>query len=305
MKRLLLKLLLLLFSFTLLSAELKVHKLHDRFSNPIQENKIKFLDAKEVLFHKYKKIPFSELSGIEYKDGKLYGVGDKGYLYFMSIDIEDDKIKSLTLDKAFKVKQKGKKHKIDTEGIIFRGDYFYISYERDPRVEKISLEGKNLKSQKLNKELKKSKNYQDENKGLEAIAYSKKYGIITAPELPLKNTTNLMHTLFSKETKWSFPYTAPLTSMAFMSKNKLLLIQRDYDKKSDRMKIYLTQVNLKKCVLGVCSSKTLTKLDSKKGWNIDNFEGLASLGDNRFLMISDNNNNPKQKTLLVLFEVLD
>ncbi len=66
----------------------------------------------------------------------------------------------------------------------------------------------------------------------------------------------------------------------------------------------MTQVNLKKCTLNICSSKILAKLETEKGWNIDNFEGLAKVDKNRYLMISDDNGSPLQKTLLVLFEVL-
>jgi len=282
-------------------AEMKNHQLHSKSTLPIDEGSIRFLDAKELEFG----AKFNELSGIEYKAGKLYGVSDKGYLFYMSIDIKDKKIKALSLDKTIKLKSKKKKEKLDTEGIIFRDDFFYISFERDPKVQKYSLNGKELKTQKIDKELKKIKNYQDLNKGLEAIAYSKKYGIITAPEVPLKNKTSFMHALYSKDKTWYFPYKAPLSSMAFMSKHKLLLIQRDYNKKTFNSKVYLTRVNLKNCIYGVCNSEILATLKTKDGWSIENFEGLAKVDKKTFLMISDNNNNPKQKTLLVLFEVLD
>ena len=93
--------------------------------------------------------------------------------------------------------------------------------------------------------------------------------------------------------------------MTFMSKHKLLVIEREFDKKSAEGVIYLSIVNLKKCSLDICRSKLLAKLETKDGWNIDNFEGLTKIEKNRYLMISDDNNSPLQKTLLVLFEVLD
>jgi len=297
----LLKALLVLSLASILFAELKTHKLHSKLSLPIVQGKIKFLDVKEVVFKKN----FYELSGIEYDNGRLYGISDKGYIYYMSINIENDRIKSLSLDKTVKLKQGNIKGKIDSEGIILRDDYFYLSFERDPKIGKYSLNGKHIKTQKIDKELKKINNYRGENKGLESIAHSKKYGIITAPEVPLKSTIEYMHALYSKNDTWYFPYKAPLSSMAFMSKNKLLMIQRKYNKETFDAKVYLTQVNLKKCVFGVCRSKILATLQTKDGWNIDNFEGLTQIDKTRFLMISDNNDNPKQKTLLVLFEVLD
>jgi len=290
---------------TILNAELIPHQLHKNKTTLNKFKKIKFLDSKEVRFKSKKGIPFHELSGIEYDNGRLYGISDRGYLYHMSINIKDDKIKSLSLDRAIKLKTKKKgKIKVDTEGIILVDDSLYISFERNPKVEKFSLNGKKIKSKKISKDLKKIKNYHSANKGLEAIAYSKKYGVLTAPELPLKNKTKSLHTIYSKNKSWHFALKAPISSMAFMSKHKLLVIQREYDKKKAQGVIYLTQVNLKKCTLNICSSKILAKLESKKGWNIDNFEGLAKVDKNRYLMISDDNGSPLQKTLLVLFEVL-
>ena len=290
---------------TALNAELIPHQLHKNQTTLNQFEKIKFLDSKEIRFKSKKGIEFHELSGIEYKNGRLYGLSDRGYLYHMSINIENDKIKSLSLDKAIKLKtKKTDKVKVDTEGIILVDDSVYISFERNPKVEKFSLNGKKIKSKKIPKDLKKIKNYHSLNKGLEAIAYSEKYGVLTAPELPLKNKTEYMHAIYSKDQNWYFKLKAPISSMAFMSKHKLLVIQRDYDKKSNEGTVYLTQVNLNKCTFNICSSKVLAKLETEKGWNIDNFEGLAKIDKNRYLMISDNNDSPLQKTLLVLFEVL-
>ena len=45
-------------------------------------------------------------------------------------------------------------------------------------------------------------------------------------------------------------------------------------------------------------------MNSHKGWSVDNFEGLVRVGKNRSAMISDDNNNFFQRTLLIYFEVL-
>ncbi len=300
------KILFLLLIAILSDAKLIQHQLHQSQTTLNKFDNIKFLDAKEVKFKPYKGIKFHELSGIEYNNGRLYGVNDKGYFYHMSINIQNDKIKSLSLDRAMKLKTEKKDNiKIDTEGIVLVDNSFYIPFERNPKIEKFSFNGKKLKTKKIAKDLKKKKNYQSKNKGLEAIAYSKKYGILTAPELPLKNKIKYLHAIYSKDEIWYFPFSAPISSMAFMSKNKLLIIQRDFNKKSLKTMIYLTEVNLKKCLFNICKSKVLAKLDSEDGWDIDNFEGLTKVDKNRYLMISDDNNKPLQKTLLVLFEVVD
>jgi len=51
------------------------------------------------------------------------------------------------------------------------------------------------------------------------------------------------------------------------------------------------------------ATKTLFSWDTTEGWKIDNFEGLARLDQERYLMVSDDNANPLQRTLLVLLKL--
>jgi len=67
--------------------------------------------------------------------------------------------------------------------------------------------------------------------------------------------------------------------------------------------VTLKKIYLKRCKNGLCRSKVLVKMNSHKGWDVDNFEGLARVGKNRYVMISDDNDNFYQKTLLIYFEV--
>ena len=84
----------------------------------------------------------------------------------------------------------------------------------------------------------------------------------------------------------------------------MLVLERSFDNIMRRRITTLSKVYLDKCNDGLCKSVVLAKLDSKKGWNIDNFEGLTKISDNQYLMVSDDNDSMFQKTLLVLFEVL-
>jgi len=45
-------------------------------------------------------------------------------------------------------------------------------------------------------------------------------------------------------------------------------------------------------------------LDNTKGWLLDNFEGLTQHQGRYFFMVSDNNDNRLQRTLLTYFEIL-
>ncbi|MGB1311695.1 MAG: esterase-like activity of phytase family protein, partial [Leucothrix sp.] len=69
--------------------------------------------------------------------------------------------------------------------------------------------------------------------------------------------------------------------------------------------ISLRQVKLDQCnQQNHCAVRDLAIFDSTKGWNIDNFEGLTHLQGNQYLMVSDDNKNPLQRTLMVKFEIL-
>ena len=180
----------------------------------------------------------------------------------------------------------------------------YISHLREPRVDVFSLDGKKIKKYKIAKELRDIENYQGKNKALEAIAYSKKYGIITAPELPLIGEASNLHVIYTNDKQYKFRATSSLTAMEFIDDDKLLTLERSFNKSTHQTVIVLTKVFLDRCDGGVCKNERLALLDSERGWNLDNFEGLSKVGKNRFLMISDNNGRKYQKTLLVLFEIV-
>jgi len=270
---------------------------------------INILDSKELRFDALDGIEFTELSALAYRDSVLYALSDKGYLYHFDIEIQNSKIKKLFLKKAFKLKKKSdkkfKKKNRDSEGLVFLDDDLLISFERKHRVELFSLSAVKIKKIKIHKSLRESKNYESKNKGLEAVAYSKKYGVITAPELPLKYKNEAYHTLYSKDKTWKFKAKGSVTALEFIDKNRLLILLREFNELTRKRVTALYEVNLKKCKKGVCKSKVLARLDSSDGWKIDNFEGLTKVEKNRYLMVSDDNGSFFQKTLLVLFEIID
>jgi len=260
---------------------------------------IKILDSKELRFSLS---DVSELSALAYKKGKLYILGDKGFLYLFDIKIENEKIKKLSLKKIMKLKssksKRLKKSKRDSEGLTFLGDDLLISFEKKPRVELFSKDGIKIKSQKIHTYLRDVKKYKDENKALEAVAYNKAYGIITAPESPLKIANQNYHTLYSKNRTWEFPISGKITALEFISKNELMILQRYFNKITRKRVTSISKLNLQNSNYIV-----LAELDSTKGWNIDNFEGLTKVDEKKYLMVSDDNNFFLQKTLLVLFEI--
>ena len=272
--------------------------------NALQSGGVNILDAKEVRFPKKNGIPFTELSDLAYngKTDMLYGVSDQGFLYGMEIAIERNRIVSLKLLSARVLRdRKGKKLRgkyADAEGLAWSPDGLLVSFERKPRIGLFDIDGKEKGEVKLPKPLRKARHYRGKNKMLEAVAWSPEYGIVTTPELPLKGENETRHTIYAGKRHWSIPASGSVTAFEITPRGNLLVLERDFNPFTRRRIITLTLVDPK-----TDKHRRLLQMDSGSGWNIDNFEGLTRLEGNCYLMVSDDNDSPFQKTLLVLFEV--
>lgn len=264
--------------------------------------KIKILDTKQINFQNKNDIAFTEISDLAYKNKKLFAVGDKGSLYKMEIEIFNNKISKLKLLSATKLKDKyGKKLKKkyrDSEGLVFVKDKLAISFEGENRIDLYDFNGIKIKKLAISEDLKHKKCYQGKNKGLESVTYNEKYGIVTAPERPLKDKK--IHIVYSKYKIWKLKAEGSITGLQFKNKNKLLVLLRNFNHFTRERIITLVELNLKNN-----ASKVLAKMNSSDGWNVDNFEGITKVGENKFLIISDDNDSIFQKTLLMLFEIID
>jgi hypothetical protein len=281
--------------------------------------KIKILDQKEVVYSDIDGVGFSELSDLAYskKDKKLYMVSDKGRLFTFNAEFKD-KIDYLEPLNGVKLKNKNgkkwKKYKRDSEGLTLDGNNrLLISFEGEAKIawfHKNSKDfGRQIKKYKLPKSLTKSKNFRSKNKSLEALAWHKKYGILTASEWPLKKYHKKKQTIYSLGgKKWHFKSEpedrSSVTAIEVMDDGNLLVLERSFTGYMNPFIITLKKVYLNKVVDGMCKTEILLKMNSHKGWSVDNFEGLVRVGKNRFAMISDDNNNFFQRTLLIYFEVL-
>lgn len=302
------KTLLLLILSISLNAQLYTHTIKPQSLKSDKYMNIKILDTLALKFSELNGVEFNEVSALAYKNNILYALSNKGYLYHLKIKIKKNRIKSIKLVKAVELKRKNskrfKKKYRDAEGMVLVDNQLYISFERKPRVDVFSLNGKKIKEYKIVKKLKDIDNYQTKNKALESIAYSKKYGIITAPELPLTGEDDNLHVVYAKERKWKFRATSNLSAIEFISSNRLLTLEKSINRLTRKRVITLKEVNLKKSYKGISRTRVLAVMNSYDGWNLDNFEGLTKVGKNSFLMISDDNSGMFQKTVLVLFEII-
>ena len=277
--------------------------------------KIKILDQKELIIPQISGIGFSEASDLAYdkKNKRLYMVGDKGVLYSFKASFSD-KIDLLSpLDAHRLTKEGGKKFKkkVDSEGVAFdKKGHLLVSFEGKPKIGTFDLKGQRLTKQKLPNPLSNKKHYRSSNKMLESVAFHPKHGILTASELPLKKYKRREQTLYALSGKqWHFlaepEKKSAITAIEVMDDGNVLVLERAYTKLTEPRTITLKKVYLDQISHGLCRTEVLAKMPSDKGWKNDNFEGLTRVSPHRYLMVSDDNGNFFQRTLLIYFEVFE
>jgi len=279
---------------------------------------IKILDQKQIVYNTIDGIKFSEISDLAYysKTHSLFMVSDEGKLFEFKTEFAD-KIRELRPVRSGKLRKKNgkkfKKWRRDSEGMTLDGQgRLLISFEEKPKIawfhKNSEKYGRLIRQYTLPKKLRKMKYFRGKNKGLEALAWHPRYGILTAAEWPLKRDGKKRQTIYSiKGKEWHFRAepegNSAVSAIEVTDDGNVLVLERSFTGMLHPFVVTLKKVYLGHCQKGLCKSKVLVKMSSHKGWDVDNFEGLARVGKNRYVMISDDNDNFYQKTLLIYFEV--
>jgi len=271
----------------------------------------------------------SELSGIVWDadEAILYAVSDEGMLYHFSVDIKRDEsnknevIKTVRLIKSYALLARdgsrltGKWR--DSEGLSSINDRngkkkdteLIVSFENKPRIAKYSVDGKFLAEVRLPPKLWREKNYRSKNKALESVSLHDEYGVLTAAEYPLKMNDKKMQTLYSSAGKeWHFKASSAensaITGLEVLQNGHVLVLERAWSGIKNALVISLSEIDLDHCGGETqCSVKRIAILSSEDGWLLDNFEGLAHYKNDRYFMVSDDNENTFQSTVLTLFQI--
>ena len=306
----------ILFVASLLQAHIYDIDITPSLSNQ-KQNKIKILDQKELSFSTINSLAFSEISDLAYDKAKhiLYMISDEGKLYLFDATF-DNKIHLKPTQAVNLRKKNGKKFKRwlrDSEGMTLDAKgHLVISFEGVPKVAWFHKNSKKagwmIKKYKLPTVLRDPSNYRTRNKELEALSWHPKYGLLTVAEWPLRKDHKKKQTIYSlRGKKWHFkaepePRSA-ISAIEVMDDGNLLVLERSFTGLFDPFVITLKKVYLDKCKKHFCKQEVLLKMNSHRGWAVDNFEGLTRVDKNRYIMISDDNDNFYQKTILIYFEV--
>lgn len=283
----------------------------------LRENNFNLLGALELKssFSTYQRI--NEFSGIAWDNDEqsLILLSDRGFVVHSKPVFKEDKLSDLLFSSYHQLlDNKGKPLRYkpsDSEGLAlinsnnnrFNDTELLVSFERVPRVVRYSTDGKILAKEKINNLLNDIKSYQSENKSMEAITLHQQYKVITGPEKTLdKNETLSLHDLDKKE--WAFNADnkkhGSLVGLTTLPNNKLIALERIFPGIFAGVTNVIHLITLQENSL---IQEKLVKLNPADGFN-ENFEGITWHKENRFFMISDDNENMFQRSLLIYFEIL-
>lgn len=268
---------------------------------------------------------FSQISGLAWDDddGILYAISDKGFLFHLQPVFENGALTGVKLLKAFHLREAGNKKPVkgaraDSEGLDIlkgrnghKGDAeLIVSFERLPRIVHYRPDGYVIEESSLPAPLNNARMYQDPNKMLESVCADSRLGILTVPEAPLMGERQGYTRIFSLDGKsWIYPVPEGnrISALECLGSNRVMVLESNFSGVLGRLEVFL-----KLATLSPDGSPTepvpiemAVALDTRKGHQIDNFEGLAQHRGNRFFLVSDDNDLFIQRTLLMYFELLD
>ena len=267
----------------------------------------------------------SQLSGLAWDDddGILYAISDRGFLFHLQPVFENGALTGLKLLKALHLRETGsnkplKATRSDSEGLDIlngrngrKGDAeLIVSFERFPRIVRYRPDGYAIEESPLPAPINNARMYQDSNKMPESVCTDSRLGILTVPEAPLKGERQGVTRIFSVNGRsWIYPIPEGnrISALECLGNNRVLVLESNFSGVLGRLEVFLKLATLSPdgSPAEPVPVETAVALDSGKGHQIDNFEGLARHRGNRFFIISDDNDLFIQRSLLMYFELLD
>ena len=254
----------------------------------------------------------------------LYAVSDRGYLIHMRVEFDHDGFlhdaRALSAHALRDERGRALRGRLmDSESLTVRygdnsqrGDtQLTISFERRPRVIHFDATGKMIGRETLPTALQNPKSYRSGNRALESIAWHPQFHYLTAAEQPMRGVSELIVPLHALDSShyWRYPLAAEpnagLTAIEVMEDGSILTLERGFGVFFVPVISTLRRIpSLPNEPGALLQPQIVARFNSGEGWFLDNFEGLAHLGNGRILMVSDDNTRSIQSTLLAAFGLL-
>ncbi len=266
-------------------------------------------------------IELVEISALAYDADAdlLYLLSDQGALFHSRVHAGEDGLLDLELVSAHALRDAAgsplRGRAADSEGMSGldtdngRVDdaRLLLSFEREARVAEYRPDGRLIREHKLPRGLD-PRRFASINRGPEAITSDPDGRYFVAAERPLRGDDPDRLAIFASDgRRWSYRLAngrSALVAMEWLDADRLMVLERDFDRLLYRL---VTRLRIASGLAGDDAELTVRDLahfDNREGWRVDNFEGLTRWLGERFLIVSDDNDNILQRTLLLMFEPL-
>lgn len=254
-------------------------------------------------------------------EGILYAISDLGALLHLQPEWDGNNLRAVTLLATHALRNASGEaldgEWDDAEGLVLEhandgvsgNSVLLVSFEGETRVDAYRPDGSYLDRRTLPTELNDKERFPGGNQGLEALTTLSDAGLVSGPQRPFTDSDrSFLHLYASAGQHWWFkpldPDHSSLVALETLPDGRLLLLERRYISFFQAVLFAVRVVDPREAPAGGELAVTdLAIFDSSKGWRIDNFEGIAHHTGNRVFIVSDDNSNPIQKTLLLYLEL--
>lgn len=255
-----------------------------------------------------------ELSGLAHdrESGLLYAVSDKSRLFSFDLDLTGDRIAALIplsghdLVDADGVRMRDADFNAEGMALAEDGTLAIIS-EDGPRIARFSRTGAWLEDLVVPLALRDPAAQRSKKDGPESLARHPRFDLLTAPEEPLEAEIRTTHTIYSS-TGDNFAYdtaeigTTSIKAMETLPDGRLLIIERDVSGSDDSLITWLRLIDPAACDPDALCATDVARIKIP-GISDADFEGLAQLSDDLFMIVSDDKFGKDHRSVFGLLRV--
>lgn len=255
----------------------------------------------------------AELSGLAFdeRSGKLFAISDRSRLFAFDLDLTDDRLtilepvsgRDLVDAEGAEMRDLG----FDGEDIaILEGDVLAIVSEVGPRISTFSQLGVWTGDRTVPEALVDPAAQRSENDGLESLTFHPVLGQLTAPEEPLEAQPRAIHTIYGEDGRTlafdtSDIGTTSIKAMETMPDGRLMILERDVAE-DDSLITFLRLLDPATCPTdGLCETEVQQVVIP--GISDADFEGLTRVGEDLFLVVSDDKIGRDDRSVFALMRV--
>lgn len=259
-------------------------------------------------------LKFSEISGLAHdaQGDALYGVSDKAILFRIGFAHDGARITELAPVAGWRLQDAqgvGLKSKsFNPEGVHLGSDGLLIVSENGPQAALFDLEGRWQKAVDLPEALRDASLQRSAKDGLESLAEHPVHGLLSATEEPQGNAVRTHHTIHAGDGR-HFSYDSGdigktnIKSIMLDEAGRMLVLERHRVDGTDRLEPYLRLIDPAACDEGGACPST-TAAFSLPGLEDADFEGMTGLGNDLYLIVSDDKVDGAQRSVFALLRVI-